>query len=107
MFSMVTGSNSNRSDVVFDVYCDVSLKNAGQSKRSSKQEGVRYKNMLPSFQVKSWSKFLSVSSSKKEVVKFIISEWKKPEFTSKLESKLQIVVCVPWGRVLKAKINRN
>ena len=31
---------------------------------------------------------MSVSSNKKEVVKSIVSEWKKPEFTSKLESKL-------------------
>ena len=28
MFLIVTGSNSNRTDVVFDVYRDVSLKNA-------------------------------------------------------------------------------
>ena len=31
VFSTVTGSNSNRTDVVFDVYRDVSLKNAEQS----------------------------------------------------------------------------
>ena len=50
---IVTGSNSNRTDVVFDAYHDVPLKNAGRSERSSKQEGVRYKNILPSLQVKS------------------------------------------------------
>ena len=43
VFSTVTSSNSNRIDVVFDVYRDVSIKNAERSKRSSKQEGVRYK----------------------------------------------------------------
>ena len=47
--------------------------------------------MLPRFQAKSWSKFLSVSSNKTVVVKFIVSEWKKPEFTSMLESKLLFV----------------
>ena len=87
VFLIVTGSNSNRTDVVFDVYRDVSLKNAERST----QDGVRYKNILPNFQVKSWSKFLSVSTNKTEVVKFIVSEWKKPEFTSKLESKLLFV----------------
>ena len=91
VFLIVTGSNSNRTDVIFDVYCNVSLKNAERSKRSSKQDGVRYKNILPNFQVKSWSKFLSVSSNKTEVVKFIVSEWKKTEFTSKLERKLLFV----------------
>ena len=34
---------------------------------------------------------MSVSSNKTEVVKSIVSEWKKPEFTSKLESKLLFV----------------
>ena len=53
VFSIVTGSNSNRTDVVFDVYRDVSLKNAERSKRRSNQEGVKYKSILPSFQVKS------------------------------------------------------
>ena len=91
VFSIVTGSNSNRTDVVVDVYHDVSLKNAERSKRNSNQEGVKYKNILSSFQVKSWSKFLSVSSNRIVVVKFILSEWKKPEFTSKLESKLLFV----------------
>ena len=88
---IVPGSNSNRTVVVFDVYRDISLKNAERSKRSSNQKGVKYKNILPSFQVKSWSKFLSVSSNRTVVVKFILSEWKKPEFTSKLESKLLFV----------------
>ena len=69
VFLIVTGSN--RTDVVFDVCREVSLKNAERSKRSSKQDGVRYKNILPNFQVKSWSKFLSVSSNKTEVVQFI------------------------------------
>ena len=64
VFLTVTSSNSNRIDVVFDVYRDVSIKNAERSKRSSRQEGVRYKNILPSYQVKSWNKFLSVSSNK-------------------------------------------
>ena len=87
VFLTVTGSNSNRTDVLFDVYGDVSLKNAERSM----QDGVRYRNILPNFQEKSWSKLLSVSSNKTEVVKFIVSEWKKPEFTSKLESKLLFV----------------
>ena len=91
VFLVVTGSNSNKTDVVSDVYRDVSLKNTERSKQSSKQEGVKYKNILPSFQVKFWSKFLSISSNKTVVVKFIVSEWKKPEFTSKLESKLLFV----------------
>ena len=92
VFLTVTSSNSNRIDVVFDVYRDVSIKNAEKrSKQSSRQEGVRYKNILPSYQVKSWNKFLSVSLNKTEAVKFIVSEWKKPEFTSRLQNRLLFV----------------
>ena len=91
VFSTVTSSNSNRIDAVFDVYRDVSIKNAERSKRSSRQEDVRYKNILPSYQVKSWNKFLSVSSNKTEAVKVIVSEWKKPEFTSRLQNRLLFV----------------
>ena len=91
VFLTVTSLNSNRKDVVFDVYRDVSIKNAEGSKRSSRQEGVRYKNILPSYQVKSWNKFLSVSSNKTEAVKFIVSEWKKPEFISRSQNRLLFV----------------
>ena len=41
VFLTVTSLNSNRIDVVFDVYCDVFIKNTERSKRSSRQEGVR------------------------------------------------------------------
>ena len=37
---------------------------------------------------------MSVPSKETEVVRFIVSEWKKPEFKSKLESKL---LCVTLG----------
>ena len=73
VFLTVTSSNSNKIDAVFDIYRDVSIKNAERFKRSSRQEGVRYKNILPSYQVKSWNKLLSVSSNKTEAVKFIVS----------------------------------
>ena len=46
---------------------------------------------MPSYQVKSWNKFLSVSSNKTEAVKFIVSEWKKSEFTSRLQNRLLFV----------------
>ena len=44
-------------------------------------ESVRYKNILPGHPIKSWSKFLTVSSNKTGVVKFLVTEWKKYGFT--------------------------
>ena len=81
VFSAVTNNTSRRIDVVFDTYPDISIKNAERSKRIARSESVRYKNILPGHPIQSWSKFLTVSSNKTEVVKFPVTEWKKYGFT--------------------------
>ena len=81
VFSAVT---NRRIDVVCDSYPDISIKNAERSKRSARSESVRYKNILPGHPIKSWSKFLTVSSHKTEVVKFLVAEWEREGFTYKL-----------------------
>ena len=92
IFDLVTSCPSRQLvDVVFDVYFDVSIKNAERCKRSSTPEGVRYKNILPGYPIKSWKKILSIQSNKTEVVNFIVSEWKKPQFTFRLGSKVMFV----------------
>ena len=85
-FNAVTSNSSKRIDVVFDVYQDKSIKNVERSKRSS-NEGVKYRNILPSFKVKSWNKVLSISSNKTEIVKFLVAQWRKDEFRSKLDDR--------------------
>ena len=87
VFSAVTNNINRRIDIVFDTYPDVSIKNAKRSKRSARSESVRYKNILPGHPIKSWSKFLTVSSNKTEVVKFLVTEWKKYGFTYKLGNR--------------------
>ena len=77
VFHAVTSNSSKRIDVVFDIYQDKSIKNVERSKRSS-NEGVKYKNILQSFKVKSWNKVLRVSTNKTE-------EWKKDDFRIKLD----------------------
>ena len=72
VFELVTSNSSKRVDVVFDVYPDQSIKNAERAKRAS-TDGVRYHNILPGYKVKSWSKVLTVSSNKIEIVKFLVS----------------------------------
>ena len=78
-------------DVVFDVYLDTSIKNAERLKRGSRSEGVEYKNILPRYQVKSWSKLLAIPANKSEIVKFLVNEWKKPAFRDRLAHKTMYV----------------
>lgn len=94
ILNQVTGNdNCKRVDVVFDVYLHTSIKNVERSKRSSQAEGIKYKNILPGYQVKSWSKFLALPSNKTEVVKFLVAEWKKTEMRDKLSGKTLYVTC--------------
>ena len=82
---MVTSTSSKRIDVVFETYKQISIKSVERSKlASSGSDGIKYKNILPGYKVKSWSKLLCVASNKIEVVKFLLLEWKNHEFRSKL-----------------------
>ena len=91
VFDVVTSNSSKRVDVVFNVYLDQSIKNAERAKRASGTDGVRYQNILPGYKVKSWSKVLTVSSNKIEIVKFLVSQWKKEEFRRKLGERTLFV----------------
>ena len=82
-----TNNTSRRIDIVFDTYSDISIKNAERSKRSARSESVKYKNILPVHPIKSWSKFLTVSSNKTELVKFFVTEWETYGFTYKLGNR--------------------
>ena len=48
---------------------------------------MKYKNILPGYPIKSWSKFLTVSSNKTKVVQFLVTERKKYSFTYKLGNR--------------------
>ena len=75
----VTSNPSRRVDVVFDVYFDVSIRNAERAKRSSCSEGAKCKNILQAYPIKSWKKFMSTQTNKTEVVHFLVSQRKKSE----------------------------
>jgi len=91
VFELVMSTGSKRVDVVFDVYREVSIKNVERSKRVSTSDGVQYKNILPAYTVKSWNKLLSVTSNKPEIVKFLVSEWRKETFRGKLGNRILYV----------------
>ena len=84
LFDIVTSNCSKRIDVVFNVYQEQSIKNVERSKRAPGSDGIKYKNILPGYKVKSWSKLLSIASNKVEIVKLFVSQCKKEEVRSKL-----------------------
>ena len=51
----------------------------------------RYKNLQPGFPIKSWKNFLALPCNKTEIVKFLVSFWKKPECTAKLGQRVLYV----------------
>ena len=63
LFHTVTGNCSKRMDVVFDVSHEQSITNVERSERASRSEGIKYKNILPGYNVTSWSKLLSIASN--------------------------------------------
>lgn len=71
LFALISSTPSHRIDIVFDVYKVVSIKNAEGAKRSSRQEGVTYRNILPGFQVKNWQKLLGIAENIAKIVRFL------------------------------------
>ena len=74
--------------VIFDVCRNNTIKYLERQRRSAGAvEGIQHKNILPSFLVKSWAKVMSTSNNKEEVVKFLVSVWKKAEFSAQLNGR--------------------
>ena len=80
VFNHVTSTESKRVGVAFDMYRDVE-----RSKRECKAaDGVKCKKIiLARYCIKSWSKFLSVSSNKAELVKLLLGQWQSVAFRLK------------------------
>ena len=67
---------SIRIDIMFDVYKDMSIKNAEQQKRSNSVEAILYKTLFPSQVVQQWDSFKASSVNKSNLIRFIASEWR-------------------------------
>ena len=70
-----SSSSSTRVDVVFDVYQQISIKNAERTRRKS--GSLEFKKIAGSQQIKQWTSFLSSVNNKTELIKFTVEEWGK------------------------------
>ena len=52
LFAMLTSNSTKRIDIVFDIYKDISIKNAERSERATGPKGITYQNILPGNEVK-------------------------------------------------------
>ena len=83
----LTSTPSKRTDVVFDIYKDVPMKNTERAKLQTDSDGIAYQSILPGFQVKNWNKILSVTANKAEIVCFLVGQWKKRHFWDRVNDK--------------------
>ena len=84
------GSESDRIDVVFDVYTDMSIKNAERIKRGS-ESGILFGQIVPGHKIKQWRRLLASPQSKTKLVEFLVSRWKETIFRQKLNDKVMYV----------------
>ena len=79
------GTMSNRIDVIFDTYKDLSIKNIERSRRGT--ESVTFGNTLPGHKIKQFDKFLKSSANKMALIRFLADEWKREYYRNHLVNK--------------------
>ena len=77
------GEQSTRIDIVFDTYRELSTKNAERSIRGEDQ-GIRVQKISAQQVIKQWRQFLHQLMNKTSLIKFLVSEWRKPQYLERL-----------------------
>lgn len=83
---------SQRIDVVFDVYREMSIKAAERTSRGS-ETGIRVSNIIPGHRIQQWRRLLSCSASKMKLISFLAKMWQEPHVRRTLGEKLLYVTC--------------
>ena len=81
---LAVSRNAERIDVIFDVYQAGSIKTAERIRRSCGQIVIR--NIVPTCPIRQWHEFLSTSSNKIELIRFIAGHWKNHDHFINVES---------------------
>ena len=82
---------SKRIDVVFDMYRENSIKNAKRLRRSTGK--LTFRQLIRSYPVKQYNQFLSSSTDKRELIRFLVDQWKQEEHFMTVESGTFYVTC--------------
>lgn len=83
---------SNRIDVVFDTYEEMSIKTVERTHRGEEQ-GLQLQQITATQLVKQWRAFLKQVTNKTSLIKFLVQEWQKTKYTEKLSGKVLFVTC--------------
>ena len=72
------GTESERIDVVFDVYLDNSIKDAERlnMSRGAAKTPLQYRNIAGGHNIRQWREFLCCSQNKMNLIKFRVEYWK-------------------------------
>ena len=72
---LLVGQNSERIDVVLDVYCDSSIKGTVINRISS--GSLTLQQIILTSSIKQWNLLLCSNYNKNMLIKFIVDQWKK------------------------------
>jgi hypothetical protein len=84
------GRDSQRIDVVFDVYTQHSIKSAERASRGSK-DSILFREIKAGHRIKNWKRLLANSESKNRLTKFLAESWKEEEMRKRLGDTSLIV----------------
>ena len=86
------GECSNRADVVFDVYRDISIKSAERELRGER-DALIFKNLAAGQKVKQFKIVLHNGDNKTSLIRFVVEHWQKTPSRERLEDKELLVTC--------------
>ena len=75
VMALAIGRNSSRIDVVFDQYHERSIKNAERFRRST--SSLVIKSIVSTQPIQQWVNFLSSWNNKRELINFVLEQWRK------------------------------
>ena len=75
VMALAIGRNSSRIDVVFDQYHERSIKNSERLRRGT--ASLVIKSIIMHTAIQQWGNFLSTWSNKRELINFVLEQWRK------------------------------
>ena len=90
--ALKAGDKSQRIDVVFDTYREMSIKDYERAVRGECQ-GVQLQNITSKQKVCQWREFLKSGGNKSSIISFVVCVWQTEEYRRKLGDKVLYVTC--------------